>query len=581
MMTPERATGNFEVMEDEHEPVSPMMHLGDLESQSLVNDESTYDVSANINNSVDISMTSENCKIIDESDNRHSPCPDPDGKPAFDMMNKKGKLDGSAIVPDSANVTPIKSDSGLQEQDTFTSSPTYSRDILCDNKHDEGITRPFSRRQQRMKIIRCYGLVAVVVLICAIGIPLAAVMLFNNQNSETSFSDASNTANSPSAGTVTPTTVAPNYKPGFAEETMDPYFTEEEKTKLPEWVDDEDGDTDAPVTWEEEDTDQPEEVVVTQPPTNAPVRITKPPVAVTEPPLGTIEEPEETNASVVGGDLTELLNENNVTSEGNIQTKDPSENQETTKEPKEKSASPTFSPTALKTVAATPLPTVRATTAGPTVPPTSKGPDRSGVYFGLVNVTDPALLQDTASPQAMAYLWLVEKDQILPIPEGQKLIQRYALNVMDHILHNPMEPLLSDPTMDECFWSGVVCDEDTGEVIEVNWARQGLNGGLAAEMKLLTSLDRIDFSENELQGTLDPLYESTELKHVYLHNNNFTGSLSELIGSMHNLTSLYLGHNQLTGQVSRVRFRFLGLLVGLFLPAKHLVNKTDPHVTPF
>jgi cytoskeletal protein RodZ len=534
MMTPERTTNDFEMMEDEHEPVTPMMHLGDLESQSLV-DESTVDVSANINNSVDVSMTSENCKIIDESDNRHSPCPDPDGKPAFDIMHKKGKLDGSAIVPDSANVTPIKLDSGLQENDTFTSSPTNSRDHLCDDKHDEAFSRPPSRRQQRMRIMRCYSLVAVVVLICAIGIPLAAVMLFKNQNSETSFSDASDVATSPST-TVTPTTVVPTYKPDY--DTKDPYSEEEEQTKPPEWVNDENGDTDAPNAWNE-NTYQPEEVAETTPP----VVVTQLP-AVTKPPVKLTEAPTKTDAPLV-------LGENNVTSEEAIM--------ETTEEPTEE-GSPTFSPTAKATVSATAPPTLRATARPTSLPPTVNGPDRSGVYIDLANVTDPALLQDTTTPQAMAYLWLVEKDQLMPIPEGQKLVQRYALNVMDHMLHDPMEPVLSDPTKDECFWTGVVCDEDTGEVIEINWARQGLNGGLMADMKHLTSLDRIDFSENELKGSLDPLFESTLLKHVYLHDNNFTGPLNEQVGMMTNLTSLYLSHNQLTGQVSCERFYLIALV---------------------
>ena len=104
------------------------------------------------------SMTSENCKIINESDSspqQYTPCP----------VSPAELADNTNMIPDSPNLTPVKLDADLlkhkDEQETVTSSPTYSsnRDpnnimpMMDDSKDepDDDETIPLSRRQQRLR----------------------------------------------------------------------------------------------------------------------------------------------------------------------------------------------------------------------------------------------------------------------------------------------------------------------------------------------------------------------------------------------------------------------------------------------
>lgn len=454
---------------------------------------------AHINHSINTSVSSENCKIINESDQMHSPCPDPEGA-NIAVMNSG--MDHEAVIPGTANLTPVKLlDPELKEQDTFTSSPTNSRD---EHLVDDDEARPLSRRQQRMRVVKCYAMVAIVVLVCAIGIPLGAVMLFKNNNNETSFAGSTGSNNSPSTSTTTvkPDDMRPPETPAVIEDTDAPV------------VEDEDGSTDPPLFVEDDfETDIP---LVNPVATDAPVMVES----------NTTDFVEEEDP------LDEI--EMNVTSETVPEVEVPVE-----EEDEVSTSSPTTSPSASPSAAATQRQT----------PPTTPGPDRSSIYFDLINVTSPAILQDTSTPQALSYLWMVEKDQFLPVPTGRYLIQRYILVVMDHVMHDPIGPGLSQPALDHCLWEGIVCEPETGDIKQINWRLQGLNGRLAEELKHLDSLERLDLSENSLVGNLEVLYDATFLKDVYLHNNRLTGPLTEQIGQLEELESLNLGHNQLTGNI--------------------------------
>jgi len=533
---------------------------GDEENETMVEDEPIEDMPlmgdgsiSDINNTLITSVSAENCKIINESD-QHSPCPDPEGVMSTVNVMMNGCMDGDDVVPNAANLTPVKLDPGLKEQDTFTSSPSNSRTehIGVDDSHDQEPAHLISRRQQRLRIVKCYGAVALIVLVLAIGIPLGAVMLFKSNSTETSYAGASGGNNSPSTGTVTtvsPQDMMPPEEVGFVEVTEAP----QEATAVPEEVmedlDDADGTTDPPVLEEQEleneielqddadgTTDPPLFVdeVDTESPFVAPTATDAPIMedANTTAPF------EEKNVTSISAE-TDTMTDTPVTDApgtGNLMTDAP---EEVTDVPVELESFPSATPTVAPSATPTASPSLRQT-----MPP---GPDRSGIYFDLINITSPAVLQDTSSPQAISYLWMVEKDQLLPVPEGRYLLQRYILVVMDHVFHNPIAPGLAQPMLDHCLWDGIVCDLETGDVKEINWRLKGLNGRLVDEMKHLDSLERLDLSENDLVGSLDNLYGATSLKDVYLHNNKFSGPLKEQVGQMEILESLYLGHNELTG----------------------------------
>jgi len=451
-----------------------------------------------VNSTINDSMTLDNCKFINESDPQiqHTPSPSENN----DMM-----------IPSSPNLTPVKSlDQDLsKEQDTMTSSPTDSQNLL-DNS--DGSTPTLSRRERRTRLLKCYGLVAVVVLLCAIGIPLVAVLLFKEENSQ-SASLESNQINSDGTSVVVDDDMMPSVVTESEETTTEP-------VAVPATTD--------PISSGKEESD-----FLLMEDTNAP---------------GTEEDSSE------GVETEASLNEKNITTES-APAEVPAieeEEEETTEVPQENTDAPEVEvveeevPPETQVPVVIPLPVTNAPTPKGTRAP---GPDRSPIYFELVNVTEPAVLQDTTSAQALSFLWLVEQDEILPVPTGKKLLQRYILVLMDHIFHDPVRPVLSQGALDECEWEGIVCDEETGDVLQINWSRKNLNGQLVDEMRHLDSLERIDLSENNMTGSLKFLYETKSLREVYLNNNQFSGPLEEQIGLITGLEKLYLGHNELTGQI--------------------------------
>lgn len=493
----------------------------------------------NMDNTINDSMTSENCKIINESDStpqQHTPCPISPGELA-DMNGSHQNL----MIPDTPNLTPVKLDADLlkHEQETVTSSPTNSRDqhmSVDDSKDEPGDDLPLSHRQQRMRVLKCYGLVAIVVLLCAIGIPLGAVMLFKNKNEEASFENNSvvsegNNVMPPDTTNGAVNVVDVTEAPVVVEavpETLDPVVAvpvpqpEDNAVVEDEFVVTEEDNEESDIAAEPWDVvfDAPD-VNITLEEKNVTTEETFPEDDVEE------EEPVEEVAETEGP--TEPIEEEAVVAVTKAPTESPS-------------ASPvTGAPTAPPTVRVTGAPTVRATR-----PP---GPDRSDIYFELVNVTSPAVLQDTSSAQALAFLWLVEQDQLLPVPTGPKLLQRYSMVLLDHALNDPIRPVVSQAALDECEWTGVVCDEETAEVVQINWEGQQMNGQLVEELRYLGRLERLDLSNNELVGNLDYMYEVKSLTELFLNNNKFTGTLSEQVGLLNKLDKLYLGHNELEGNI--------------------------------
>ena len=496
-----------------------------------VDDNSILNSVTNMNNTVNDSMTSENCKIINESDStpqQHTPCPVSPAELA-DMNGSNQKL----MIPDSPNLTPVKLDADhfmKHEQETVTSSPTNSRDqhMSVDDSKDGPDDVPLSSGQQRMRVFKCYGLVFLVVLVAAIGIPLGAVLIFKNKNEETSFE---NSAISEGNNAMTTT----NGEVTVLDETEVPVILD----TVPDIIEEVEEDTVIAVPVPEpEDTVVEDEFVVTE----------------------DVNEESDTAAEpwdvVIDNNTT--LGEKNVTSEEGFPEEEAVEEVAETEAPtdaiEEEVVAPTESPsaspvTAMPTNPPTAAPIVRVTGA-PTVRATRPpGPDRSDIYFELVNVTSPADLQDTSSAQALAFLWLVETDALLPVPTGPKLLQRYTMVLLDHALNDPIRPVVSQAALDECEWAGVVCDEETGEVVQINWEGQQMNGQLVEEMRHLGRLERLDLSNNELVGTLDYIYEIKSLTELFLNNNKFTGTLSEQVGLLRNLDKLYLGHNELEGNI--------------------------------
>mgnify|MGYP005841702873 CR=1 FL=1 len=185
----------------------------------------------------------------------------------------------------------------------------------------------------------------------------------------------------------------------------------------------------------------------------------------------------------------------------------------------------------------------------------------------LIPILSPHVPMDTLlDPNSFAgeaLIWLVDKDlQLEGVNSERRIIQRFALTVLDVALHHPKPRAWSSRNMHECRWPGVTCDGQRW-VTGINWAEQNLQGILPSELGLLTQLTSVDVAQNQLKGTLESLYTLESLEHAILFENQLTGpALTEQVQKLGNLTKLMIGHNQLTGTIpSGVRMRPLRWLV--------------------
>lgn len=254
------------------------------------------------------------------------------------------------------------------------------------------------------------------------------------------------------------------------------------------------------------------------------------------------------------------------------------------------SRAPTKSPTSAPSTMA---PTSSApTTTSPSVAPTPKFVDmEDSKYFPFLEevVDDAVVLTDVTTPQGKALAWLESTDQFeLDILEYdaetdsdarkdrmlRNLFQRFALVTLDYALHgdddvNGTETALTSKTMDDipvpkwsfhllhvCMWTGIACNTQR-EVTGVNWARMNLTGTIPPELGLLTNVVSLDLAQNQLKGTLDPLYKLEAVRDVYVFENQLTGPLKEDIKACTNLTKFMAGNNALTGPLPALKTRSL------------------------
>ena len=119
----------------------------------------------------------------------------------------------------------------------------------------------------------------------------------------------------------------------------------------------------------------------------------------------------------------------------------------------------------------------------------------------------------------------------------------------------------------ECYWYGVDCSLiDMGGFIggqrivtEIDFYNndvtlQGGNnitGTIPAELGLLTSLNRIDLSDNNFYGTIpENLFEQwASIESINIGNNNMTGTIPGSIGQLSTLKILNITNNQISGTI--------------------------------
>ena len=111
---------------------------------------------------------------------------------------------------------------------------------------------------------------------------------------------------------------------------------------------------------------------------------------------------------------------------------------------------------------------------------------------------------------------------------------------------------------DCCQWGGVVCDNVTGHVKELQLDAIHGYSGLEGEisfilnrlMVIMTRLTYLDLSENQFSGSIPKsIGNMTQLTYLNLGYNQFTGTIPNSIRSLTKLTTLVVGGNQFTGTI--------------------------------
>ncbi|KAG5570024.1 hypothetical protein H5410_059790 [Solanum commersonii] len=97
---------------------------------------------------------------------------------------------------------------------------------------------------------------------------------------------------------------------------------------------------------------------------------------------------------------------------------------------------------------------------------------------------------------------------------------------------------------DCCSWDGVVCDDITGHVIELDLSCSNLTGTIDSNSSLfqLSHLQRLDLSFNNFSNShISPEFgKFSSLKHLHLSNSNFSGQIPSEISHLSKLHSLRL-----------------------------------------
>lgn len=124
--------------------------------------------------------------------------------------------------------------------------------------------------------------------------------------------------------------------------------------------------------------------------------------------------------------------------------------------------------------------------------------------------------------QSKAANWIMFEDTTMLTASSKQLFQRYALAVLYFMMGSERWFTL-DAEAEECMWERIGCDPD-GRVDYIKFDHCDMNGPIPHEISVLTELQHLDLSGNNIDGgVVDELETLQKLKTLYLENNNMVG----------------------------------------------------------
>jgi Leucine rich repeat len=164
--------------------------------------------------------------------------------------------------------------------------------------------------------------------------------------------------------------------------------------------------------------------------------------------------------------------------------------------------------------------------------------------------TQAVIRQHPTSPQALAYDWMDYRYALETLPNWRKQ-QLIALTTFYFATNGEMPQPWMNADLHECEWQEYyACTEDF-RYVWIQLVHQALPGTLPMELVLLTNLEYLDLTQNQLSGELPFLGALTALTHLSLPENQLTGSIPNSFGRLTRLTHLDLSQNLFRGTVPK------------------------------
>jgi hypothetical protein len=191
--------------------------------------------------------------------------------------------------------------------------------------------------------------------------------------------------------------------------------------------------------------------------------------------------------------------------------------------------------------------------------PANTAPSRADTilpYINSITLSGRTLTYpSSSSAEERAVRWLINDDLGTAVDDEQSLRQRYVLGTL---WFSPMtttgfgsadQAALWTTNIDECQWWGLKCDGN-GNVIAMRKWIESVRSRIPHDLGLLTDLTHLDLDENEFSGTIpSSLGALAALTHMDMGANQLNGTIPSSLGALTALTFLGLSTNQLVGTI--------------------------------